>query len=131
MKEIYTYNASVTEMLKELQCGESLESCREQSCLIMLYNNILKQNICFPSEYIPEFHTETSQYQLQTRSYHMFKLSVPYCHADVYKYSVVPCSSRLWNSLPNQIVEATSASSFKSLLHDHYIRLNSLIVNCV
>ena len=123
MKGIYTYNASVTEMLKELQ-WESVESCREQSCLIVLYN-ILKQNIYFPSEYIPEFHTETSQYQLQTRSYHMFKLSVPYCHTDVYKYSFVPCSSRLWNSLPNQIVEATSASSFKLLLHDHYIRLNS------
>ena len=39
----------------------------------------------------------------QTRSYHMFKLSVPYCHTDVYKYSFVPCSSRLWNSLPNHI----------------------------
>ena len=124
MKAIYTYNASVTEMLKELQ-RELLESRREQSLLIVLYS-ILKQNIYFPSEYnIPEFHTETLQYQLQTRSYHMFKLSVPYCHTDVYKYSFVLCSSRLCNSLPNQIVEAASASSFKSLLHDHYIRLNS------
>ena len=123
MKGIYTYNASVTEMLKELQ-RELLESRREQSLLIVLYS-ILKKNIYFPSEYIPEFHTETSQYQLQTISYHMFKLSVPYCHTDVYKYSFVLCSSRLCNSLPNQIVEAASASSFKSLLHDHYIRLNS------
>ena len=88
MKGIYTctYNASVTQMLNELQ-WESLESHREQSCLIMLYNNILKQNIYFPSEYIPEFHTETSQYQLQTRFCHMFKLSEPYYHTDAYKYS--------------------------------------------
>ena len=28
----------------------------------MLYN--IQLNIYFPSEYIPEFHTETSQYQL-------------------------------------------------------------------
>ena len=56
-------------MLNELQ-WESLESRREQSCLIMLCN-ILKQNIYFPSEYIPEFHTEILQYQLQTRSCHM------------------------------------------------------------
>ena len=51
-------------MFKELQ-WELLESRREQSHLIVLYN-ILKQNIYFPSEYIPEFHTEISQYQLQT-----------------------------------------------------------------
>ena len=44
---------------------------------------------------------------------------------DVYKYSFVPCSSRLWNSLPYQIVETTTANSFKSLLRDHYIGLNS------
>ena len=101
-------------MLNEL-LWESLESHREQSRLIMMYN-ILKQIIYFPSEYIPEFHTGTSQYQLQTRSCHMFKLSVPYCHTDVYKYSFVPCSSRLWNSLPNQIVEATSVNYYYTII---------------
>ena len=48
VKGIYTYNASVTGMLNEL-LWESLESHREQSRLIMMYN-ILKQNIYFPSE---------------------------------------------------------------------------------
>ena len=43
-------------MFKELQ-WELLESRREQSHLIVLYN-ILKQNIYFPSEYIPEFHRD-------------------------------------------------------------------------
>ena len=42
VKGIYTYDASVTQMLNELQ-WESLKSHREQSRLIMLYN-ILKQN---------------------------------------------------------------------------------------
>ena len=69
VKGIYTYDSSVTQMLNELQ-WESLESCRDQSRIIMLYN-ILKQNIYLPSEYIPEFHLQISQYQIQTRSCHM------------------------------------------------------------
>ena len=64
MKGIYTYNASVKQMLSELQ-WESLESCREQFRLVMLHN-ILKQNVYFPSEYVPEFRTVTCQYQLAT-----------------------------------------------------------------
>ena len=89
----------------------------------MLYK-ILKQNVDFPSEYIPDFRTEICQYQLQTKYCHMFRLSEPYCHTDVYKYSFMSCSSRLWNSLPYQIVETTTANSFKSLLRDYYIGLN-------
>ena len=49
VKGIYTYNASVTQMLNELQ-WESLESRREQFRLVMLYK-LLKQNVYFPSEY--------------------------------------------------------------------------------
>ena len=103
---------------------ESTESHREQFRLVMLYR-ILKQNVNFPSEYIPDFCTEIYQYQLQTRYRDIFRLSEPYCHTDVYKYSFVPFSSRLWNSLPYQIAETTTANSFKSLLRDHYIGLNS------
>jgi len=55
---IYTYDASVTQMLNELE-WESLESRREQLSLTMLYK-ILKQNTYFPSEYIPQFHQQTS-----------------------------------------------------------------------
>ena len=66
VKGIYSYDASVMQMLNELHW----ESRRDQSRLIMLYN-ILKQNIYLPSEYIPEFHSQISQYQLQTRSCHI------------------------------------------------------------
>ena len=61
------------QMLNELH-WESLESLRDQSRLIMLYN-ILKQNIYHPSKYTPEFHSQISQYQLQTRSCHMLCLA--------------------------------------------------------
>ena len=82
-----------------------------------MLHNILKQTVYFPSEYIPGFQTETSEYQLQTRC-HMFRVSEPYCHTDAYKYSFVPFSSRQWNSLPYQIVQTTTGNSFKSLLRD-------------
>ena len=122
VKGIYKYDASVMQMLNELQ-WESLESRRDQSRLIMLYN-ILKQNIYLPSEYIPEFHSQISQYQLQTRSCHMLRLAETFCNTDIYRYSFVPSSSRLWNSLPCHLIESTSTKSFKSVLRDYY-RLNN------
>ena len=112
------------QMLNELQ-WELLESCRDQSRLIMLYN-ILKQNIYLPSEYIHEFHSQISQYQLQTRSCHMLRLAETFCNTNIYKYSLVSSSSRLyaWNSLPRHMIESTSTESFKSALRDYY-RLNN------
>ena len=121
VKGIYTYDASVTQMLNELQ-WKSLESRKDQSRLIMLYN-ILKQNIYLPSEYIPEFHSQISEYQ-QTRSCHMLRLAETFCNTDIYRYSFVPSSSRLWNSLPRHMIESTSTESFKSVLQDYY-RLNN------
>ena len=118
VKGIYSYDASVTQMHNELQ-WESIESLRDQSCLIMLYN-ILKQNIYLPSKYIHEFHSQISQYQLQTRFCHMLRLAETFCNTDIYKYSFVPSSSRLWNSLSRHMIESTSNESFKSILRDYY-----------
>ena len=84
VKVIYSYDVSVTQMLNELQW----ESLRDQSHLIMFYN-ILKQNIYLPSKYIHEFHSQISQYQLQTRSCHMLRLAETFCNTDIYKYSFV------------------------------------------
>ena len=113
VKGIYTYMMPVLRR----------ESLRDQSHLIMLYN-ILKQNIYLPSEYIPEFHSQISQYQLQTRSCHMLQLAETFCNTDIYKYSFVPSSSRLWNTLPHHMIDSTSTESFKSVLRDYY-RLNN------
>ena len=86
IKGTYTYDASVTQMLNELQ-WESLESRRDQSRLIMLYN-ILKQNIYLPSEHFPKLHSHISQYQLQTRSCHMLRLAKIFCNTDT---SILSC----------------------------------------
>ena len=123
VKGIYSYHASVTQMVNELK-WESLESRREQLSLTMLYN-ILKQNVYLPPEYIPEFHLQTSQYQLQTRSCHMFRLIEPFCNTDTYKYSFIPSTSRQWNVLPRYIFEAENTDVFKSLLRNYYFAINS------
>ena len=123
VKGIYSYHASVTQMVNELK-WESLESRREQLSLTMLYN-ILKQNVYLPPEYIPEFHLQTSQYQLQTRSYHIFRLIEPFCNTDTYKYSFIPSTSRQWNVLPRYIFEAENTDIFKSLLCNYYFAINS------
>ena len=68
-----------TQMLNELQ-WESLESRRDQSRLIMLYN-ILKQNIYLPSEYFPKFHSHSYiTISLQTRSCHILRLAEIFCN---------------------------------------------------
>ena len=119
VKGVYMYDASVTQMLNELQ-WESLESRRNQFCLIMLYN-ILKQNTYLPPTLIPEFHPQSSQYQLQTRSYHMFRLTEPFCNTNTYMYSFIPFASKLWNSLPSYIIESPTIDSFKLALCNYLI----------
>ena len=94
-----------------------------QFCLIMLYN-ILKQNTYLPPAHIPEFHLQTSQYQLQTRSFHMFRLTEPFCNTDTYMYSFIPYASKLWNSLPPYIIESSTIDLFKLSLRNYYITLN-------
>jgi len=45
-----------------------------------------------PPEYIPNFHSQTSQYQLRTRSCHL-QFVETFFNTDVYKYSSMPSSS--------------------------------------
>jgi len=75
-----------------------------------------------PPEYIPDFYSQTSQYQLQTRSCHVLQLVETFYNTDAYKYSFMPSSSRLWNCLPPHIIESTTIISFKSLLQDYYYK---------
>ena len=103
VKGVYIYDASVTQMLNKLR-WESLESRREQFSIILY--NILNQNVCLPPEHIPEFYLQTSQYQLQTRSHHAFRLLESFCNTDTYKYSFIPSTSRQWNLLPRHIFES-------------------------
>ena len=96
VKVVYTYDASVTQMLNELK-WLSLESQRNELCYT--------QTTYLLPEYIPEFYQQISQYQLQTRLCHMFRLTGSFCNTDTYnKYSFIPATSRQWNLLPHHIV---------------------------
>ena len=112
VKGVYRHDASVTDMLNELQ-WESLESRREKFPMYL------------PSKYIPEFHSQTLQYQLQTRSSHTLRLTEMFCNTDAYKYSFLISLPRLWNSLPRHIIKCTSVESFKLALRNYYHGLHS------
>ena len=118
----YTCDASVTQMLNELQ-WESLESRRDQFSLIMLYD-ILKQNTYYYQNILQSFtpRHHTIKYRLQARSSHMFSLSELFCNTDTYKYSLMS-SPRSGSSLPCHIVECTRAESFKLSQQNYYYGL--------
>ena len=47
---------------------------------------------------------------------HIKKLVVKRCHYDVRKYSFCIRVVNIWNSLPNEVISATSVNSFKNRL---------------
>jgi len=47
---------------------------------------------------------------------HTKKLNVKRCHYDVRKYSFCIRVVNIWNSLPNELITATSVNSFKNRL---------------
>ena len=47
---------------------------------------------------------------------HIKKLVVKRCHYDVRKYSFCVRVVNIWNSLPNEVISATSVNSFKNRL---------------
>ena len=123
VKNVCAYDTSVIQMVNELK-WESLESQKEQLSLTMLHN-VLKQNIYLPPEIIPEFYLQTSQYQLQTRSCHTFRLVELFCNTDTFKYSFISSMSGIWNLLPCYIFELVTTTVFKSTLRNYYYEINS------
>ena len=103
-------------LLYDLGPDHAVESRRDQSRLIMLYN-ILKQNIYLPSEHFPKLHSHISQ----TRSCYMLRLA---------EYFVIPTLTSIlsWDyGTPypaRHVIESTSIGSFKLLLRDYYHRYN-------
>ena len=100
---------SVTEMLSFLG-WPSLQSRRIEAKLVMLYkiiNNVvhvdLDDDILIPV---------TCHY---TRAH----LMQPYTRVDPYKYSFIPSSIRLWNTLPRNVVNQDSVNKFQDKLHTH------------
>ena len=129
VKGIYTYNASVMQIFNELATvGITWIAYIEQFHLVICcIKSLSRMFISHQNIYLIFAQRHVSIYQLQTRYCHVFRLSEPYCHTNVYKYSLICVMfikimelftlSNCW--------DYTTALSFKSLLRDHYIALNS------
>ena len=99
--------SSVTEMLQKFE-WESLEERRAKARVIMCFkivNNMIQ---------IPK-HPYLVHNKLETRG-HKQKFMVPAVRIMAYQYSFFPATIRMWNILPNTLVEAPSVDAFKSHL---------------
>ena len=106
--------ASVTKMMESLG-WPSLQSRRTNAKLIMFYKIIndivdvdIDDNILVPV---------TCHY---TRGH----LMQPYTRVDAYKYSYMPSSIKLWNTLPGDVTKQNSVENFQANLHTHTLVIN-------
>ena len=57
---------------------------------------------------------------------HDFSVTIPRCYKDVYVKSFVPCTAKLWNSLPMECFCLTyDLSGFKSRINKHLLTVGS------
>ena len=57
---------------------------------------------------------------------HVFSVTIPRCYKDVYVNSFVPCTAKLWNSLPIECFPLTyDLSGFKSRINRHLSTVDS------
>ena len=108
----YVYNtysrySSITAMLQSLD-WESLESCRFNMCLCIIYKAYYNLAM-FP---LLDYATPVT---VQTRGNNT-KFILPCCSKDVFKHSFLPAALRGWNALLQPAVEATSLELFKASL---------------
>ena len=66
--------------------------------------------------------TRVNHRQLNVRLRNDTHLQVPYCRTTTYKNSFVPYTTRLWNSLPREVKDASSYNQFKQKCRDHMLR---------
>ena len=97
--------SSVSDMLESLQ-WESLQSRRAKIQLIMLFK-IINNLVDIPAA---DYLTPAPS---KTRSNHSKKILQPHTRTDTLKYSFFPRTTRLWNSLPAAVAEASDLVSFK------------------
>lgn len=97
----------VTQALQHLQ-WESLQSRREASRLSLFYKGTHNlAAITIPTYFSPQTNTNT-------RQFHPSKFIQPAARTDGYKFSYFPRTIVKWNTLPSDILDSDSLSSFKS-----------------
>ena len=97
----------VTKALQDLQ-WEPLKERREAARVFLFYKG--KQNLAAID--VPPYFRQ--QINTNTRLYHPSKYIQPSTRTDAYKFSYFPRTIAKWNSLPGDILDCDSLSSFKS-----------------
>ena len=98
----YRTTSSVTEMVNQLQ-WTTLQERRAQAKAVMMFR-IVNNFVDVPHTYL------TPTVALRG---HSMKYLVPFTRTSVYRQSFFPDGIRIWNSLPQELVNCTSTTSFK------------------
>jgi hypothetical protein len=99
----YRQTSSVTTMLNTLQWQPLAE--RRTRCKAVMMYRIVNGLIAIPPL---ELHTTSS-----VARGHIARFLVPYARTSTYRHSFFPDSIRIWNSLPEPLVDSTSLDAFK------------------
>jgi len=105
----YSSYASVTQMLNTLN-WPTLAKCRQQERAIMMFK-IIHNLVDIPANYyltpLPMTH--------DTRGHNM-RLLQPMTRTDSYLYSFFPSAIKIWNSLPQSVIDSNDIDQFKQRL---------------
>jgi len=103
----YSWRSSVTAMLNSFNWS-TLESHHVYSKLVMFYK-IINSHIQVPSLSLNPIYTSTRGYSQHFRP--------PYTSLNTYLFSFLPSTFKLWNNLPENIVNQPTLSDFKKSLY--------------
>ncbi len=104
-------HVSVTKMIEELG-WQDLANRRRESRLALFYT-IINEQVTVPHS---EILKQTSMTQVTRQGITGKKFIAIGCRTDDYKYSFFPRTTKDWNDLPNNIVNAPSVEAFKNRL---------------
>ena len=116
----YNYSSSVTSILNQLN-WVSLDTRRQVSRLIMFYK-IVHQSVALA---IP---TEIVLFNTITRGHNM-RYRTPFSRVDVHKNSFFPATIRMWNGLPEDIIQSSSMRQFCISANFYLINQLNLSIN--
>jgi len=105
-------------LLDELE-WDTLAARRDHNRLLIMYKLTSGSVPPHLQPLIPT--TRNSQRQLNVRLRNDTHLHVPHSRTNTYKNSFVPYTTRLWNSLPKEVKEATSFNLFKRKCRNHML----------
>ena len=102
----YSWISSVTTMLNSLL----LKCVRHFYSKLVMFYKIINNLIVVPSLPLIPLSTCTRGYSQHFR--------IPHAKINTHLYSFLPSTIKLWNNLPQNIVDQPSLNSFKNLLYD-------------